>query len=116
MRFDLPRRLRNLGPHTSLLLLAAPTVAVESSKLAALFILGDGHWATGLVVLLCAYMLSLFVTERLFQIVRPKLMRLPWFNKAWRAFESARQNTFRWLRSRWAGRPAWKDHTKRSAS
>jgi hypothetical protein len=116
MRFDPRRRLRKLGPHMSLRMLAAPTVAVESSKLAALFILGDGHWATGLMVLLCAYMLSLFVTERLFQIVRPQLMKLPWFNKAWRAFESARQNTFGWLRSRWAERPARKGRTRHSAS
>jgi hypothetical protein len=116
MRFDLQRRLRNLGPHMSLLVLAAPTVAVETSKFAALFVLGDGHWTTALMVLLCAYMFSLFVTERLFQIVRPKLMTLPWFNTTWRAFELTRQKTFRWLRSRWAERPAWKDRAKHSAS
>lgn len=102
MRFNLRRRLQNLGPHMSLLALAAPTAAVECLKLAAVFFLGDGHWATGLMVLLCAYMFSLFVTERLFKIVRPKLMMLPWFKTAWRAFESARQKTFRWLRSKWA--------------
>lgn len=102
MRFDLRRRLQKLGPHMSLVVLAAPTAVIESLKLAAVFVLGNGHWATGLMVLLCAYTVSLFVTERLFQIVRPSLMTLPWFKTAWTAFVSARRKAFHWLRSKWA--------------
>ncbi len=102
MRFDLRGRLQKLGPHTSLVVLAAPTAVIESLKLTAAFVLGDGHWTTGLMVLLCAYAASLFVTERLFQIVRPKLMRLPWFKTAWTAFVSTRKKTLHWLRSKWA--------------
>jgi hypothetical protein len=84
-----------------LIVLAAPTAVLESLKCASLFFFGDGHWATGLTVLLCAYAFSLFVTERMFQMMRPKLMTLPWFKTAWTTFVSGRQKTLQWLHSKW---------------
>jgi hypothetical protein len=101
MPFNLRSHLQKLGPYMSLLVLAAPTAVVELSKAAAVFFLGDGHWATGLVVLVCAYAFSLFVTERMFQIVKPKLMRLPWFKTVWTIFVAVRQKTLQWLHSQW---------------
>ena len=62
---DFRRRLEQLGPYPSLLVLAIPLVIVEPFKLVAVLVAGDGHFLTGLLFLICAYVVSLVVTERL---------------------------------------------------
>lgn len=71
--------LEGLGPYQSLVILAVPTSIVEPLKLAALAVAGEGHWITGTVMIVAAYAASLLVVERLFVIVKPKLLTLPWF-------------------------------------
>jgi hypothetical protein len=44
---------------------------------------GSGHWITGVVTIVCAYAASLFLVERLFRIVKPKLLTLAWFARFW---------------------------------
>jgi hypothetical protein len=95
------RRLEQLGPYPSLVVLAIPLVGVEPLKLVAVLVAGDGHFITGLIFLIGAYAISLFVTERLFVILKPKLLTLPWFAKSWRWFLALRRRTLRWLRSVW---------------
>ena len=77
------RRIEALGPYQSLFLLAVPTALVEPFKLVAVAVAGDGHWITGTCMIIAAYATSLLVVERLFVIVKPKLMRLSWFARAW---------------------------------
>jgi hypothetical protein len=98
---DFRRRLEQLGPYPSLLVLAIPLVIVEPFKLVAVLVAGDGHFLTGLLFLICAYVVSLVVTERLFVILKPKLLMLPWFAKSWRWFIALRRRGLRWLRSLW---------------
>jgi hypothetical protein len=85
------RFIQHLNPYIALTLLAVPLVIVEPLKLIAIFILGTGHWITGSAVMLFAYAGSLFVVERLFKIVKPKLLTLPWFAALWKLFTSARK-------------------------
>ena len=100
-------RIEGLGPYQSLLLLAVPTGIVEPLKFVAVAIAGEGHWATGTLVILAAYAASLLLVERLFKIVKPKLMRLSWFASLWTWLVSLR--VVRWLTavkeaiSRWIG-------------
>ena len=70
---------------------------VEPLKLVTVFVAGEGHWITGGFVLLFAYSVSLFVTHWLFIIVKPKLLHLPWFARAWATFVMIRNKTRRWL-------------------
>ena len=93
--------IQGLSPYAALIVLAVPTITVELLKVAAVFFLGDGHWATGLVVMLCAYAASLFITERLFEIARPMLMTLPWFRRMWSTFVSVRRRALVYLRAKW---------------
>jgi hypothetical protein len=72
-----------LGPYQSLLLLSIPTGLVEPLKLIAVAVAGEGHWITGTVMIIVAYGFSLLFVERLFQIVKPKLLSLPWFARLW---------------------------------
>jgi hypothetical protein len=82
----LRRRIEGLGPYQSLVLLAIPTALVEPLKLIAVAVSGDGHWITGTVMIIAAYAASLLLVERLFLIVKPKLLTLPWFARLWTRF------------------------------
>lgn len=73
----------NLGPYQSLALVAVPALIVEPMKLAAIAIAGEGHWFTGTAVIVAAYAGSLFGVERLFSLVKPKLLKLHWFARFW---------------------------------
>lgn len=75
--------IERLGPYQSLLLLSIPTGLVEPLKLIAVAVAGEGHWITGTVMIIVAYGFSLLFVERLFQIVKPKLLSLPWFARLW---------------------------------
>jgi hypothetical protein len=76
------RSIEKLGPYQSLALLAVPLCLVEPLKVIAVF----GHWITGTAMITLAYAASLLVVERLFAIVKPKLLQLRWFAKLWSWF------------------------------
>jgi hypothetical protein len=87
------RWLKRRTPYQSLAILFVPFAVVEPSKLAAVAKWGRGHWLAGTVVIVVAYLLSIFVVERIFKIVKPSLLTLPWFARAWRWFVSVRAKT-----------------------
>jgi hypothetical protein len=95
-----------LGPYQSLVLLAVPTSLIEPLKFVAVAIAGEGHWITGTAMIVVAYVGSLFVVERLFRIVKPKLMTLCWFAKFWAKVLIARVKVIG-LFSTDLVRPAW---------
>jgi hypothetical protein len=84
------RRLQRIGPYPSLLLLLLPLLLVEPLKLLALIVAGNGHWLTGTGMLVAAYAASLLVVERLFRVLKPKIMMMGWFNRLWTGFVALR--------------------------
>jgi hypothetical protein len=92
------RFLSTLGPYQSLLVLAVPLAVVEPLKMLAVFIIGEGRFITGVIVMIRAYAGSLLVTERLFAIVKPKLLNLPWFATLWHWFVAVRDKTLFFFR------------------
>lgn len=97
------RRIGRLRPYPALLLLAGPLAVVEPLKLATVFIAGKGHRITSGLVMLFAYAVSLFVTHWLFGVVKPKLLTLPWFARAWGWFVTVRVKARRWVGNRFLG-------------
>ena len=87
------RRIQQISPYLSLTVLLVPLLLVEPLKIEALFVVGKGHWLIGTGILVGAYIISLFVIERLFRVVKPKLLMLPWFSKLWHCYERARDKT-----------------------
>jgi hypothetical protein len=79
----LRRAIEGLGPYQSLALLAVPTCVVEPMKMVAVALAGEGHWFTGTAVIVAAYATSLLFVERLFKVVKPKLLQLHWFARLW---------------------------------
>jgi len=62
----------------------------------ALFVAGEGHWLTGTGMIIGAYAASLLVVERLFKIVKPKLMTLSWFARLWTQWMALRNKLNPW--------------------
>ena len=80
------------------MVLAVPLAVVEPLKMLAVFIIGEGSFITGVIVMIGAYAGSLLVTERLFAIVKPKLLKLPWFATIWHWFVAVRDKTLSFFR------------------
>jgi hypothetical protein len=86
--------IKRLGPYQSLALLLLPASVVEPLKLIAIAVAGDGHWITGTAMIVIAYGASLLLVERLFRIVKPKLLTLPWFANIWTRLTVLRGKVF----------------------
>ncbi|WP_375763300.1 hypothetical protein ACE10X_30460 [Bradyrhizobium sp. Pha-3] len=95
---SLRRSIEGLGPYPSLLLLALPIATVEPLKLAAVV----GHWITGTAMIAACYAFSLLIVERLFVIVKPKLLSISWFARLWEGFVFARARLWQVLKH-WIG-------------
>ncbi|WP_246668092.1 MULTISPECIES: hypothetical protein [Bradyrhizobium] len=96
---SLRRMIEGLGPYPSLLLLAVPAATVEPLKLVAVAVAGKGHWMTGTAMIIACYAFSLLVLERIFVVVKPKLLTIPWFAKLWEGFVSVRTRAWRIFKS-----------------
>lgn len=89
------RFVEGLGPYQSLALLLIPAGIVEPLKLVALAVAGEGHWITGTAMIVIAYAASMLVVERLFTVVKPRLLTLPWFARLWAWFVDCRGRIFK---------------------
>ena len=94
----LRRFVERLGPYQSLLLLLIPASVVEPLKLIAVAVAGEGHWVTGTVMVIAAYAASLLIVERIFSMVKPKLLTLLWFARLWNWFVAVRSKTMGLIR------------------
>jgi hypothetical protein len=74
-------------------LLLIPVILVEPLKVIAVAVAGEGHWITGTAMIIAAYAASLLLVERLFAMVKPKLLTLPWFARLWGWFVAFRSKT-----------------------
>lgn len=62
-----------------LFLLAMPLAFAEPAKIYALYLIGKGHFVSGLITLAMAYFASLIVAERIYHAGRAKLRSIGWF-------------------------------------
>ena len=90
------RHLQKMSPYLSLVLLLVPLLLVEPLKLVAVCVAGEGHWLTGTAMLVATYAASLLFVERLFRVVKPKLMMLGWFARLWMWFAALRNKVIPW--------------------
>ena len=98
MKVQIKRSLERLGPYQSLALLAVPVCLVEPTKLIAIAVAGEGHWITGTAMMIAAYAGSLLLVERIFQIVKPKILQLRWFARLWHWLIEQRYKLSNWFR------------------
>ena len=86
----LGRWIASLRPYPALALFAFPAVLLEPVKPVAAYLAATGHMLDGLVLLAIGEILKLVLVERLFRIVRHKLLTIPPFAWAYGKYRIAR--------------------------
>lgn len=72
-------RVKNLPPWGAVLIFFLPVVMLFPIKLAALFLFGRSHYASGFMLLASAKLAGTAIVARLFQLVKPTLLTIGWF-------------------------------------
>ncbi|AMN39152.1 hypothetical protein [Rhodoplanes sp. Z2-YC6860] len=114
--FDkLTQAIGRLGPYTTLALFIVPVAVLEPAKPVGFYLIAEGHFIHGVIVIAGAELLKIAIVERIYQIGQPKLMTIPLFAKAhdfvtgwlgwfkampaWQAVTHQFQSITRWFRS-----------------
>ena len=71
----------SLGPYQSLALFAVPVIILEPVKPVTAYLVSTGKFSAGIAVLIVGEILKLIIVERIFQLCRYKLLKIPLF--AW---------------------------------
>ncbi|MBB4843439.1 hypothetical protein HNP55_001958 [Paucibacter oligotrophus] len=96
--------IRGLPPYAALALLVLPSLLILPVKLGALWLITQGRSLLGLGLILAAKLVGTAVVARLFQLIQPALMQLPWFARLYARWSVWKQGLLGWLRSQ----PAWR--------
>ncbi len=88
-----------LPPYAILVLLAVPFGFAEPAKIYALYLMAAGHFATGLVTISMAYLVSLLVVERIYHAGCEKLKMIRWFAKLMDWLTGIRDRLLAWARA-----------------
>lgn len=70
-----------LSPAMTLIVFIVPVLPLFPLKLVGLWLLANEYWLSAIVILVFAKFLGLGVTAFVFDVTRPKLLQLPWFEK-----------------------------------
>ena len=96
--------LVSLPPYAALCAFVTPSILILPIKLIALWFASIGQYELALGALIVGKMLGTAVLARLYRILRPRLMTIPWFAKADTWFFYWRDQAYAFVKSL----PAWK--------
>jgi hypothetical protein len=71
--------IRRLPPAATLVVFVVPVALLFPFKLLGLWLLAHKHWFAATVVLVLAKLVGVAVTAFVFEVTRPKLLRMAWF-------------------------------------
>ena len=74
-------RVDSLSPAMTLIVFAVPLIPLFPLKLVGLWLLAHEYWLTAVSVLVFAKFAGLGVTAFIFDVTRPKLLEMGWFEK-----------------------------------
>ena len=97
------RKIQQFGPYKSLALLFVPLLIVEPLKIAGVAFAGLGHWVAGACIIVGAYAAGLLVVDRLFRVVKSKLLTMKWFAALGTIRDEARSRASDWINFRRTG-------------
>lgn len=105
---QLERLIVRLPPWAALLAFGVPMLALIPIKLLAVYLLGQGHLATGLGIIVLAKLAGTAFAARLFQLTQPALMQIRWFASMYVPWKIWKDHKLRQVRSslpwRWGRR------------
>ena len=104
-RLQLVKRLEHaigsMPPYLLLVLLVVPFAFAEVAKVYALFMMGEGHFKSGMTLFIMAYVVSILVCERTFHAGKKQLLTIPWFAKLYDWVMMIRDHILAWFRTTW---------------
>jgi hypothetical protein len=77
----LAERVDALSPAMTLIVFIVPVLPLFPLKLVGLWLLAHEHWASAILTILFAKFLGVGVTAFVFDVTRPKLLEMGWFEK-----------------------------------
>ena len=83
-------RVDTLSPAMTLIVFIVPVVPLFPLKLAGLWLLTHEYWVSAILTILFAKFLGVGVAAFVFDVTRPKLLQMPWFEKLYDIVISAR--------------------------
>jgi len=72
--------IRNLSPATTLVVFVVPVIVLFPLKVLGLWLLAHKHWIAAGALIVFAKLVGLAVTAFVFEMTRPKLLKLAWFS------------------------------------
>lgn len=100
-------RVDSLSPAMTLIVFAAPVIPLFPLKLIGLWLLAHKYWASAALVIVFGKLLGVGVTAFIFDVTRPKLLKMMWFRTLYewvlriRAWAHALVDPFRAKVRRW---------------
>ncbi|HYW63406.1 MAG TPA: hypothetical protein VE865_09465 [Bradyrhizobium sp.] len=77
----LAERVDALSPAMTLVVFIVPIIPLFPLKLVGLWLLANEYWLSAIVILLLAKFMGLGVAAFIFDVTRPKLLQMPWFER-----------------------------------
>ena len=101
---QIERWIASLPPYGALVMLIVPAILLLPVKLLALYLIGKKRAILGISVILIAKVVGTAVVARIFQLIHPALMRLPWFVPLYGRGIRWKEGLLAWVRSSWSWR------------
>src|SRR6476646_4822310 len=77
----LAERVDTLSPAMTLIVFAVPVLPLFPLKLVGLWLLANEYWASAIVMIVFAKFVGVGVTAFIFDVTRPKLLEMAWFER-----------------------------------
>jgi hypothetical protein len=107
--------LKRLPPRWAFVVLLLPSLLILPIKLAAVWLVAEGHALLGVGVIIAAKLFGTALLAWLFQLIQPALMQLPWFARLYARWTAWKADLLAWVRASavWRSARAMKLRVKR---
>ena len=86
----LTERVDTLSPAMTLIVFAVPVIPLFPLKMIGVWLLMHEYWMSAVTTILFAKLLGVGVTAFVFDVTRPKLLEMPWFEKLYESILALR--------------------------
>lgn len=91
--------LKRLPPRWAFVVLVLPSLLILPIKLAAVWLVAEGHALLGVGVIIAAKLGGTALLAWLFQLIQPALMQLPWFARLYARWTAWKAELLAWVRA-----------------
>ncbi len=94
----LERWIQSLHPYVILVVMVVPFIVAELAKVFAVYWMAEGHFRSGMTIFIGAYVVSIFVCERILHAGKAQLLTIPWFAWIYNWIMALRDGILNWFR------------------